>query len=314
MRISVTDRCNLRCTYCMPEEGIVSVSHDRILRYADILRICRIGAALGIHRIKLTGGEPLVRRGVVGLIREIKAISGIEQVTMTTNGVLLAAMYDDLVDAGLDAVTISLDTLNREKFRTLTRRDALPEVLAGLEKAVQEGRIPVKINCVAMADTTAEEFLEIAELARQANVHVRFIELMPIGLGKEGSGWAEDRLMAVLENRYGTLHPYDGRLGNGPARYVEIEGFCGKIGWISAVSHAFCSDCNRVRLTSEGFLKCCLQYNRGVDLRPSLSQEDDGALLAAMREGILMKPEHHSFGLRHVIPEEESRKMSQIGG
>ena len=304
----------MRCTYCMPEEGVPAVGHDQILRYGEILRICRAAAGLGITRIKLTGGEPLVRRGIVNLVRDIHEIPGIEEVTMTTNGVLLEDMYDDLVDAGLSAVTISLDTLDRQKFAALTRRDELPRVLRGLDKCIREDRIPVKINCVTMADTTEEELMEIAAIARDAKVHVRFIELMPIGLGHDGKGWSEDQLMKKISEHYGEMKAYEGRLGNGPAHYSEIPGFKGKIGWISAVSHAFCHECNRVRLTSEGYLKCCLQYNRGLDLKPALETADDELLSAELRRGILMKPERHSFGTMSRIPEEEQRKMSQIGG
>lgn len=311
LRISVTDRCNLRCTYCMPEDGVEPVGHDKILRFSEIESVCRCAASLGVKKIKLTGGEPLVRRGIISLVKMIRDIPGIEEVTITTNGVLLAEMYEDLVDAGLTSVTVSLDTLNRERFEKLTRRDELERVLAGLRKATEAGRIPVKINCVAMKETSMEEFLQVAALAKEHPIHVRFIEMMPIGMGRECAAWTEGDLRSALAERFGEPVPYEGRLGNGPAKYVSLPGFAGKIGFISAISHVFCDKCNRVRLTSEGFLKSCLQYDVGVDLRPYLA--DDEELTEAIRRGIHMKPERHSFGEKQ-IENEEQRRMSQIGG
>lgn len=313
LRISVTDRCNLRCTYCMPEEGVTSVSHAQILRFDELERICRCAAELGIRKIKLTGGEPLVRRGFVSLVRMIRQIPGIEEVTVTTNGVLLEEMYEDLVEAGMTAVTISLDTMDPERFAKLTRRDEFSRVWKGIQTAVTAGKIPVKINCVAMRETTMEEFLQLMELARNNPIHVRFIEMMPIGMGKECAAWTEDELLKAFGEKYGEPHRYEGVLGNGPAHYYEFPGFLGKIGFISAITHTFCDQCNRVRLTSEGFLKSCLQYEVGVDLRPALQGTDED-LTEAIRRGIRMKPERHSFDRLGEIENEETRRMSQIGG
>ena len=314
MRISVTDRCNLRCVYCMPEEGVESIPHDRILRFSGILEICRAAVELGITRFKLTGGEPLVRKGITGLVEDLCRLPGVEEVTLTTNGVRLAEFYDQLAEAGLSSVTVSLDTLNRENYLRLSRRDELYRVLESLELAKEKGRIPLKINCVPFASSDPEDLAAVAALARDTVEAVRFIEMMPIGLGASYPCLPEDRLRECLEAHIGALTPWSGRLGNGPARYYSVEGFRGKIGFISAVTHAFCSSCNRVRLTSDGFLKSCLQYETGEDLKSALESGDREALRRAMVKGILEKPAAHSFSDRQNLAGAERRKMSQIGG
>ncbi len=314
IRISVTDRCNLRCRYCMPEEGVESISHDRILRFAEIVRIAEAAAALGISKIKLTGGEPLVRRGIVSLVRELKQVPGIREITMTTNGVLLGEMYEDLLEAGLTAVTISLDTLDPKEYARMTRRDEFARVMASLEKAVKDGRIPVKINCVSYRREDPQELRNIALLAKEYPVHVRFIEMMPIGLGKQFAWLSQEELMEILRPATGVLIPVEEVLGNGPARYFRAEGFAGRVGFISAISHRFCDGCNRIRITSEGYLKSCLQYETGIDLREALAAEDPQRLKEAMAEGIRRKPHQHHFTEQGEIPQEERHKMSQIGG
>lgn len=315
IRISVTDRCNLRCVYCMPEEGVESIPHDQVLRFQEILRICRILAANGIHKIKLTGGEPLVRKGITELIAQMKAIEGIDSVTITTNGVLLEEMYDGLVDAGIDAITVSLDTLDREAYRKITRRDEAERVKHGLKAAIEKGRVPVKINCVPVLGMQRQQLLEIAEMARDHKVHVRFIEMMPIGMGGSFPFVREDELREELERELGAFTPCNDVPGNGPCHYFAVEGFKGRIGFISAVSHKFCESCNRVRLTAEGFLKTCLQYDCGVELKPLLAAGGDDrqleqAILGALKE----KPLGHNFGGTPVFSGKEHRGMSQIGG
>lgn len=315
IRISVTDRCNLRCVYCMPEEGVPSISHDEILRFDEITRICRVLAGKGFKKVKLTGGEPLVRKGILSLIKEIKAIDGIENVTVTTNGVLLEEMYGALADAGVDAVTVSLDTLDPEMYRRLTRRGELETVLRGLTLAMRENRIPLKINCVSVYGVREQELLKVAALARDNAVHVRFIEMMPIGMGREFTFVGEEEIRRMLEEAFGPAKTYGGVLGNGPARYWEFEGFKGKIGFISAVSHKFCSSCNRIRLTSDGFLKTCLQFDEGADLRRILREGgSDEALAAAIDEAVGRKPLGHNFGEKNTFSGRENRGMSQIGG
>ena len=226
IRISVTDRCNLRCVYCMPEEGIESISHDRILTFDEIARICRVMAQSGLKKIKLTGGEPLIRRGIVSLVRQLKEVPGIEQVTLTTNGILLEEMADDLVSSGIDAVTVSLDTLDRERFRQMTRRDELPRVLEGIRAMRRHPQIPLKINC--LLQEPEKDLLAVANLARIQPVHVRFIEVMPIGYGRQMKFVKEEHLRELLMKHYGTLTPCGDVLGNGPAVYFSLEGFQGK--------------------------------------------------------------------------------------
>ncbi|MDF2472533.1 MAG: cyclic pyranopterin phosphate synthase MoaA [Anaerocolumna sp.] len=320
IRISVTDRCNLRCVYCMPKEGVDFLPHSKILTYEEIIRLCKCFAALGIHKVKITGGEPLVRKDLPYLIKQIKEIPGIENVTITTNGILLVEQIEDLVNAGVDSMNISLDTLDREQFREVTRFDLLDKVVAGLKEALKYPDLTVKINCVPICQKNEEEaVLSMVALAKDTNVHVRFIELMPIGLGKELSGYTEDSIKNMIEQRYGKLTLYRKTLGNGPCSYYSLEGFQGKIGFISAMSHKFCDTCNRVRLTSDGCLKNCLQYSVGTDLKQRMEQGiSDEELREVIQSSIMKKPKAHQFGeIEEPDNNEvslEERRMSQIGG
>lgn len=309
LRISVTDRCNLRCRYCMPEEGVDQLSHEEILRYEDILRLASIFAKLGVRKVRLTGGEPLARKGLAALVEGLRAIDGIREVAVTTNGTLLTDQLPGLLAAGLTGVNISLDTLREETFRQITRREGVGRTVAAIDTCLAAG-LPVKVNCVPIAPE--EELVELAGLAKDRPLAVRFIELMPIGLGKDLRGRREDELRALLERAYGPMAPYEGHLGSGPSRYVAPSGFQGQIGFISSLSHQFCDRCNRVRLTANGFLKTCLQYDRGVWLRPLLGGPDEGleeAILAAVRD----KPAAHQFAKGQVAGGER-HIMSQIGG
>lgn len=313
IRISVTDRCNLRCVYCMPEEGIEPAAHEEILRYQEIERLAGIFARMGIRKIKITGGEPLVRRGIEQLVENLKKTPGIEQVTLTTNGILLLEKWKALKAAGLDGINLSLDTLNPQVYGQITRREGLEKTLEGMKKALEDGTIPLKINCVPMG-IPGQNVEELAELSRKYPVHVRYIEMMPIGLGKEYRGVTEEELLGELEALYGKSKAYEGRLGNGPGHYFEFPGFLGKVGFISAISHKFCHQCNRVRLTSQGFLKTCLQYENGVELRGLLrSGAGDEELEEVIQKEILCKPVSHHF-LQEEKEETEHRIMSQIGG
>ena len=323
MRISVTDRCNLRCIYCMPEEGVPCVSHSDILTFDEIRRICGIGAELGISRIKLTGGEPLVRRGLPGLLGMLKKIPGIEQVTLTTNGILLKDNINELVSNGLDAVNISIDTLDPEYYHKITRRGGIEEVLSGLDAALSYPALKVKVNCVPLKGMPEETYVQLASLAKDRDVDVRFIEMMPIGLGKEYCGVSGQEIYNILKERFGEAERCNGKFGNGPAVYVQFSGFQGKIGFIDAVTHKFCSTCNRVRLTSEGRLKLCLQYETGIDMRSLLRNgADDKVIRQEMRRVIYEKPAcHHFADGRPDTPASlsgdeklETRDMSQIGG
>lgn len=314
LRISVIDRCNLRCVYCMPEEGIESIPHDEILTYDEILRICEIVSELGIRKIKITGGEPLVRKDIVNLIRDIKNIDKIEQVTLTTNGILLHEVLDDLYDAGIDAINISLDTLNKDNFKKITRRDGLEKVLMSIDKAYDLG-IRVKINCLAIRDFNLKEIVEIASFAKDREIDVRFIELMPIGFGKKYTQIDNDEILSILESRFGTFEIVTEKRGNGPAKYYRNQNMKGCIGFISAISHEFCESCNRIRLTSSGFLKLCLHYNKGIDLkgpiRNGISDED---LKKLIHDTIWNKPISHKFGHANGEQDIELKNMVQIGG
>ena len=313
LRISVTDRCNLRCRYCMPAEGVEWVPHGAVLSYEQIIRIVRAASRLGVEKVRLTGGEPLVRRGLAELAGALKAIEGIRSVTLTTNGLLLADQLPGLLAAGLDGVNLSLDTLDRAQFASLTRRDELDRALAGLEAALAAPGLRVKLNCVPTGENDSQ-LVPLAELARDRRLDVRFIELMPIGLGSTLPRRTEDEVRAMLETAFGPALPCDQGGGDGPGHYVTFAGFTGRVGFISAMTHQFCHQCNRVRLTATGFLKTCLQYDQGVDLKALLEAgADDDALLAAMKEAIFHKPASHHFG-GGAQARDEGRNMNQIGG
>lgn len=313
IRISVTDRCNLRCVYCMPEEGITPLTHQEILTFEELERVCTCAAKLGIRKIKLTGGEPLVRLGIVDLVKRLKAIAGIEQVTLTTNGVLLGEMASGLANAGLDGVNVSLDTLDRKEFSCITRRDELPRVLSGIDHAIKAG-LRLKINCVPTGKSDLEELMKIAAIAKEKPIQVRFIEMMPIGLGESFKGIPKEQLKACMEEKFGPFSPCYEVCGNGPATYYSLKGFAGHIGFISAVTEKFCGNCNRIRLTASGFLKLCLHYDCGIDLRePLRSGIDDRELLALMEHAIAHKPVAHHFE-QLAVPHRELHSMAQIGG
>ncbi len=325
LRVSVTDRCNLRCVYCMPEDGVPALEHREILTFEEIVHICRIAGRLGIKKIKLTGGEPLVRKNLDVLVAALKALPTVTAVTLTTNGVLLKRQLPKLLSAGLDAVNISLDTLDEQVYKSITRRDCFKDALDGLFAAVRaKPRLTVKVNCVPCGEDAAQ-LTAIASLARDYPVHVRFIEMMPIGLGQQCLLCTQQQVMDILKKAYGPMEPADKVSGNGPASYYKIPGFLGKIGFISAVSHRFCDGCNRVRLTADGYLKTCLQYDTGVSLKALLrGGAGDDALKAALSAAIMQKPAGHHFGRDNSgeMPDndkaqklsDERLAMFQIGG
>lgn len=314
LRISVTDRCNFRCIYCMPEEGIKTICHEEVLSFEEILTVCRCMAKLGIKKVKLTGGEPLVRKGFVNLVRGIHEIPGIEEITLTTNGLLLSDQLDELIEAGITSINISLDTLDREQFKKITKVDGLDKVLDAIHKTAKSSLGSVKVNVLAAKGMNEKEWLKLATLAKKEPVNVRFIELMPIGLGAKMQPVRKEEIMKVLEKAYGKLTPYKKRMGNGPATYYEADGFKGKLGFISAVSDCFCDACNRIRLTSNGFLKLCLHSKKGIDLREILrSGISEEKVMHVIEKAMLSKPERHHFDdldKEHL----EDKMMSQIGG
>lgn len=312
MRVSITDRCNLRCRYCMPE-GARWVPMSEILTYEQIIEICTEAAALGIRKLKVTGGEPLVRRGCPELIRRLKEIPGIQQVTMTTNGVLLSQYMDELLKNGLDGVNISLDTLDRERYAWITGSDSLDEVLDSIMRALKSG-IKVKINSVLFGDEASDEWKSLVLMAKERNIDVRFIELMPIGYGKTFESISNSRLMTMIRQLYPGIETDESVHGNGPAVYYKIPGFKGSIGFISPIHGKFCHQCNRLRLTSKGILKPCLCYGEGIDLKSVFERkgEKKDDIRRAIRQGIEMKPEGHCFEKKESIT--ENKNMIQIGG
>lgn len=310
LRISLTDRCNLRCRYCMPD-GVEFLSHSEILRYEEILQVARAAIDLGICKFKVTGGEPLVRRGTADFIRQLKALPGCDQVTLTTNGVLLEPLAHSLAEAGLDAVNVSIDALDPARYAAITGQDVLDKVLQGVQAALAAG-LRTKLNCVLLAGAQSE-VVPLAELAARWPVDVRFIELMPIGEGSEGGGLSPEKARALLLERWPDLHPVNERRGNGPAHYEASADLQGRIGWIDAVSHRFCDQCNRLRLTSTGQLKPCLCYDTSVDLRALLrGGAGKTALCQAIAQAVEQKPAHHCFDKSEEIT--EHRRMAQIGG
>ncbi len=312
LRISVTDRCNLRCRYCMPEP-IDAVQHEDILRYEEILRICRAAIELGITKFKVTGGEPLVRAGCAEFIDELKKQLGTEQVTLTTNGLLLEKNLDALSDAGIDGVNISLDTLDNARFRSITgyTGDGADTLLHVLEECCAKG-LKTKINAVLLEETEADA-PALAAIAEALPVDVRFIELMPIGFGTAMKRVSPDDILSALKERWPDLAPTDETRGNGPAHYYKSAALLGRIGFIDAVSHKFCAVCNRVRLTSTGQLKPCLCYADSADLRALIRGGcTDDELKEALSIAVYNKPRAHCFGTDGAVT--EKHVMSQIGG
>ena len=307
MRISITDRCNLRCKYCMPGD-IETTDMANLLTYEEIVQVTEAAAALGIRHIRLTGGEPLVRRGCVDLVRKIKNVSRIETVGMTTNGVLLAEYAKSLKEAGLDSVNVSLDTLDKTEFQRLTGRDELKAVLAGID-AAKEVKIPVKINAVNYQHL---DWKSILDYTNTMQVPVRFIEMMPIGYGAAYTGGPNEELFRQIEACYGSASE-TGKHGAGPAVYYRFPGLNMDVGFISAMHHKFCSSCNRIRLTSEGYLKLCLCYEKGVDLRAVLRDPGrEQTLQEVIRTAIFEKPAEHCF--EQVSEMTEHKAMVRIGG
>lgn len=314
LRISITDRCNFRCKYCMPEGEGYTLSNNEILTFDEIIKICRSASKLGIQKIKITGGEPLLRADVIDLIKNIKELPLIRSVTLTTNGVFLYDKIQELKNSGIDSINISLDTLNREKFNDMTRRNEFDRVIKGIKEAIKIG-IKLKINCVPIRDFNDNEISDIAFISKDKNVDVRFIEMMPIGIGTSFKGISNLEILNILENEYGNFKQLENANDNGPAIYYENEKFKGRIGFISAVSNEFCENCNRIRITADGFLKPCLCYGTGIDLKNLIRNGiNEKELIDEIKNGILSKPEKHEFNAEKKSDNIEIKRMSQIGG
>lgn len=310
MRISITDRCNLRCRYCMPD-GISWIPMEEILTYEEIKAVVEEAAKLGIKKIKVTGGEPLVRLGCPALVGMLKEVPGIEQVTLTTNGVYLAEYAEELKRNGLDAVNVSLDTLDAERFEKITGRDGLDAVLEGIQAALKL-QIPVKVNSVLQKEENANEWKALAELARHRKLDVRFIEMMPIGYGKRFEPVYNEVLLKKFKEEYGELEPDTRIHGNGPAVYYQIPGFEGSVGFISAIHGKFCDHCNRIRMTSTGDIKSCLCFEEQISVREALRAGDREEVRRLMEAAISSKPAAHQFEKKEMIT--EKREMASIGG
>ena len=312
LRISVTDRCNLRCVYCMPAKGVPSKPHGEILSYEEMVILVTAGVKSGIRHVRITGGEPLVREGLIDFIRRLKGIPGIKELALTTNGILLAPLAAELKAVGLDRVNISLDTLERDKFAAITRRDRLKEAWQGIEAALAIGLDPVKINTVALKGVNEDELVSIAKLTLAYPLHVRFIEVMPLG---SDVGWARQHTLSLPKIKAkvegaGKLFPTSVP-GAGPAQVFCYRQGLGTIGFIAALSNGFCQRCNRMRLTADGKLKPCLASDLEVDVKEALRRgADEEELQALFKRALVLKPSQHYLG-QYVKHE---RIMHQIGG
>ena len=313
LRISVTDRCNLRCVYCIPEEGVSLMSHADILSYEEIFRVVEAAAEMGIDRVRLTGGEPLVRAGVSDLVKLIAGIGTINDIALTTNGILLSQYAAELKDAGLRRVNISLDTIKPERFNRITRCGNLEDALQGIEAAHTAGLDPVKINMVVVAGINDDEIPDFAKKTVDEGWHVRFIEHMPV-IDEEPLAF---NLVSVSEIRraietLGKLESCQVKIGNGPAKYFRLPGATGTIGFITPVTEHFCYQCNRLRFTADGKLRPCLLSEEEIDIKESLRR---GASLAELKslieKTIASKPESHRLA---EGKKRNGRPFSQVGG
>lgn len=314
LRISVTDKCNLRCKYCMPAEGVELIPHEMLLTLEEIYRVVSIMAGMGVKKIRFTGGEPLVRKNLIKLVSDVHELPGIEEIALTTNGILLGNMAYELKAAGVNKVNVSLDTCNADTFMKITGFDGYGKVREGISKA-QDAGMDVKINCVLCREFNAEDMENMALLAKTEGIDVRFIELMPVGCGSSFHGISSDEILERLAMKFGTPEICSEKRGNGPAVYYNFRDFCGKVGFISPMSHKFCSECNRVRLTAEGRLKLCLHFNSGIELKPMLREgADDEKIRKAVCQALMNKPMAHDFENIRKTNERDTRKMVQIGG
>lgn len=311
-RISITGRCDMRCVYCMPRESAGVQREEALLSPEEIGRAAQAFSLLGVKYLKLTGGEPMARPDCLDIISRLRDVPGIEQVTMTTNGLRLAGRVKAAKAAGLSALNVSLDTLNKRLFQRITGTDGLRLVLKTIGEALEWG-VPVKVNCVPLKGLNEEGLSALCALGRDAPIQVRFIELMPMGGQGALAPVPQEEIMERLSRAYGPLTRDPARHGNGPAAYYALPGFQGRVGFISAVSHEFCGQCNRVRLTAQGELKLCLNHQAGLDLRPLLKAgAGAGELSRAMEKAVYQKPLRHGF--EEPAPDRETKFMYQLGG
>ena len=319
LRVSITDRCNLRCRYCMPKEGFSQIGHEDILRYEEIHRIVRVATKLGISKVRITGGEPLVRRGVVQFIASLRTIPELKDVSLTTNGILLDGFAESLYEAGIRRINISLDSLDAEKYARITRGGDIRAVFRGIRKVREAGFSPIKINVVAIKDFNDDEVLDFARLTLADPYQIRFIELMPLGrAGIESNGrYLSNAVGREKIETFIPLEPINGR-GNGsdgPARIYRMKGGVGEIGFISPVSRHFCRSCNRLRLTADGQLRACLLSDDETDLKgPLRAGCADGEIAALIATAIARKPEQHEIACHESQVKKCMKEMQKIGG
>jgi len=315
LRLSVTDRCNLRCIYCMPEQGIKFIPHSEILTYEEMLHIVRLCVQKGIRKVRLTGGEPLVRKGFISFLERLCKIEELEEITLTTNGVLLKSLAADIKNCGICRINVSLDSLKPERFFRITGRDYFERVCEGIEEAEHVGFNPIKINVVAIKGVNDDEILDFAALTLEKPYHVRFIEIMPIG---DKNIWTAEKFISAIKihNRIqtlGVLQPINHNPLDGPAERYALEGAKGEVGFIGALSNHFCDTCNRLRLTADGHLKGCLFSDQETDIKTPLRDgKGDSHLLNLIMDTILNKPKDHGlaeYKLRKCV-----RQMNSIGG
>lgn len=314
LRISVTDRCNLRCIYCMPEQGIIHKSHKELLSFEEIAKIVRIGVFLGIDKIRLTGGEPLMRKDLTELVKILAHIEGIKDISMTTNGVLLKDYIWQLKDAGLKRINISLDTLREDRYKSITRLGKLKEVMEGIELALEVGFSQIKINVLLLGGINDDEIVEFLKLTVENPIQVRFLEFMPI---KNNEFWDEKNFVSCREvmDICSKFRPIESLnlYGNGPAKYFRIKDAMGTFGFIAPISGKFCSSCNRLRLTSDGFLKGCLHSDLKINLRDPLRRGlDEQGLIQIIKSVVATRPKEHSLDKNPI--EASDYLMCQIGG
>jgi GTP 3',8-cyclase len=313
LRISITDRCNLRCQYCMPSEGVEFKEHTEIISYEEIINILRVSVDIGINKIRITGGEPLVRKGIVDFIRDLRALGFLKDISMTTNGTLLPIFAKDLKKAGLDRLNISMDSLQREKYAIITRRDRFKEAMNGINIALESGFNPIKINVVVMRGVNDDELMDFVNLSRTLPLHVRFIEFMPLGELEDLQSQEFISLDEIKEIIKGNIELNPAMVeGNGPAEYYKTPNALGTIGFITPISNNFCSSCNRIRLTSDGKLRPCLASNLEVDMHDKNGEISNRDIIREkLIEAIRIKPKRHHFLEEGYL---SNRNMSQIGG
>lgn len=307
LRVSLTDRCNLRCKYCMPEKGIDKFGHEDMLSLEEVYEIIKSFVELGVDKIRFTGGEPLVRKGIVNLIWRVSKLDGVRDISMTTNGILLKKFARDLKNAGLNRINVSLDTLDPDKYREITRGGEIEDFFAGIKEAEKLGLKPIKINTVLIGGFNDKEILDLANLTLTRDIDLRFIELMPIG---EAASWSKDRFLSNDEilNKVKDLYPVEKKDISSPANYYKLPNSKGRVGIINPISCKFCENCNRVRLTASGKLKLCLHSNKEIDMKTALRDGRD--IKGFILDSILKKEESHNLEEGKYI----ARNMNQIGG